>query len=153
VTSVAITPDAVAIVIERLREIDRALPASDGVAIFNAVYLRVTEQIAAELETGSTFQDVEFMTELDVRFAELWLAAHDTAVAGGKIPSAWGPLFEERSTAGLFDIQFALAGMNAHIEHDLPLAVVATCRSRGVTPRRRSVRQDYEAIIGLLAAS
>jgi hypothetical protein len=41
--------------------------------------------------------------------------------------------------------------MNAHIEHDLPLAVVATCRSRGVTLRRRSVRQDYELVNDLLA--
>jgi len=153
VAPATITPGAVGVVIDRLREIDRALPADDGVAIFNSMYLRVTEQVAAELETGSSFQDVGFMTELDVRFAELWLAAHGTAVAGGKVPSAWAPLFEERSTAGLFDIQYALAGMNAHIEHDLPLAVVATCRSRGVTPRRRSVRQDYEAVNDLLAAA
>ena len=122
-------------------------------AIFNAMYLKVTERIAIELETGSTFSDSAFMAELDVRFAELWLAAHDAATAGAKVPSAWSPLFEERSTPGILDIQYALAGMNAHIEHDLPLAVVATCRSRGVTPRRRSVRQDYESVNDLLAAA
>ena len=71
------------------------------------------------------------MAELDVRFAELWLTAHDAAAAGSKVPSAWAPLFEERSTPGILDIQYALAGMNAHIEHDLPLAVVATCRLAG----------------------
>jgi hypothetical protein len=148
-----ITSSPVGEVIERLREIGLALPAGDGVAIFNAMYLRVTEQIATELETASTFHDAGFMTELDVRFAGLWLSAHDAAAAGDKVPPAWAPLFEERSTAGLFDIQYALAGMNAHIEHDLPLAVVATCRSRGVTPRRRSVRQDYESVNDLLAAA
>jgi hypothetical protein len=150
---VTITPNAVGDVIDRLREIGLALPATDGAAIFNAMYLHVTERIAAELETGSTFSDAAFMAELDVRFAELWLTAHDAAVAGDRIPSAWAPLFEERSTPGLFDIQYALAGMNTHIEHDLPLAVVATCRARGVTPRRRSVRQDYEAVNDLLAAA
>ena len=31
-------------------------------------------------------------------------------------------------------IQFALAGMNAHINHDLSLAIVATARDRGLEP-------------------
>jgi hypothetical protein len=35
-------------------------------------------------------------------------------------------------------IQFALAGMNAHINRDLPLALVATCTARKVAPRRGS---------------
>ena len=146
-----VTPSVVGEVVDRLREISLALPEGDGVAVFNGIYLSVTERIATELEGGSTFRDKAFMAELDVRFAGLWFAAHDAAVAGNKVPSAWAPLFEERSTAGILDIQYALAGMNAHIEHDLPLAVVATCRSRGVTPRRRSVREDYEAVNDILA--
>ncbi len=145
------TPSVVGEVVDRLREISLALPEGDGAAVFNRIYLSVTERIAIELESGSTFRDKAFMAELDVRFAGLWFAAHDAAVAGNKVPSAWAPLFEERSTPGILDIQYALAGMNAHIEHDLPLAVVATCRSRGVTPRRRSVREDYEAVNDILA--
>ena len=93
-----ITPSAIGDVIDRLREIGLALPAGDGAAIFNAMYLRVTERIAAELETGSTFSDAAFMAELDVRFAEHWLVAHDAAAARSKVPSAWAPLIEERST-------------------------------------------------------
>jgi Family of unknown function (DUF5995) len=153
VVPVTNTSSAVAEVIERLRAIGLGLPDSDGVAIFNAMYLRVTERIATDLETGSTFSDGAFMAELDVRFAGLWLTAHDAAATGSKVPSAWAPLFEERLTPGIFDIQYALAGMNAHIEHDLPLAVVSTCRSRGVTLRRRSVRQDYDLVNDLLAAA
>ena len=145
------TPSVVGEVVERLREISLALPAGDGVGVFNGIYLSVTERIASELEGGSTFRDKAFMAELDVRFARVWLAAHDAAVSGSKVPSAWAPLFEERSTPDILDIQYALAGMNAHIEHDLPLAVVATCRSRRVTPRRRSVREDYESMNDILA--
>lgn len=144
-------PDTVAGVLARLNEIQRDLSPGDGVAVFNAMYLRVTELVAAELEAGTTFEDPEFMHELDVRFAGLWIAAYDAAVAGGKVPSAWAPLFEERNTRGIFPIQYALAGMNAHIENDLPLAVVATCRSRGVSPGRGSVHRDYEAVNDLLA--
>jgi len=144
-------PDTVAGVVRRLRKIQRGLSPGDGVAVFNAMYLRVTERVAAELEARKTFADPEFMHELDVRFAGLWIAACDVVAGGGKVPSAWAPLFEERNTRGIFPIQYALAGMNAHIENDLPLAVVATCKSRGVTPRRRSVRRDYEAVNDLLA--
>lgn len=145
-------PKTVAGVIARLRGIGRALPAGDGAAVFNAMYLDVTEGVAEALEAGTTFRDPGFMHELDVRFACLWLSAYDAAAAGRKAPAAWAPLFEERRTRGILPIQYALAGMNAHIEHDLPLAVVDTCRSRGVSPSRTSVREDYEAVNDLLAA-
>jgi Family of unknown function (DUF5995) len=49
-------------------------------------------------------------------------------------------------------IQFALAGMNAHIENDLPLAVVATCTTRGCAPDDPGVREDYDTINKLLAS-
>jgi hypothetical protein len=138
-------------VIEQLRAAARALPPDDGVAVFNAMYLDVTERIAAELEAG-VFEDAGFMAELDVRFARLWLAAYDADVAGRKVPSAWAPLFEERTTPGILRVQYALAGMNSHIEHDLPLAVVETCRSRDVDLGHRSVRRDYDEVNDILAA-
>ena len=46
-------------------------------------------------------------------------------------------------------MQYAIAGMNSHIEHDLPLAVVDTCTARGLTPG--DVHQDYEAVNDVLA--
>ena len=36
--------------------------------------------------------------------------------------------------AGIEPVQFALAGMNAHINHDLPLAVVSTCSALATAP-------------------
>jgi hypothetical protein len=144
-------PTTVAQVIARLRAIAEALPASDGVAVFDAMYLDVTERIGAELEAG-TFQDPELMTELDVRFAGHWLSAYDAGSAQVAVPSAWAPLFEARRTPGLLRVQYALAGMNAHIEHDLPLAVVETCRVRGVDLHEPAVRADYDAVNDVLAA-
>jgi hypothetical protein len=41
--------------------------------------------------------------------------------------------------------------MNAHIENDLPLAVVATCAARGRTPTSPGVREDYAKVNDLLA--
>ena len=144
-------PRTVAGVIERLREIDSLHEPSDGVAVFNRMYLTVTERIGAMLDGSSgpsPFTDDETMAELDVRFAGLWLHAYDGAAAGHRIPSAWEPLFDARG-AGRLPVQYALAGMNAHIEHDLPIAVVRTCQSRGLEPDQRHA--DYEAINAVLA--
>lgn len=142
-------PSTVAGVIERLRQIDGELPVEDGVAVFNRVYLEVTEHVGGLLGGPSPFTDSEMLAELDVRFAALWLHAYDAERSGRPVPSAWRPLFEARRGSQL-PVQFALAGMNAHIEHDLPLAVVRTCRSRGVTPDE--VHRDYDAVNDVLAA-
>lgn len=139
-------------VIGRLRAIQRSLPVDDGVAVFNRMYLDVTERVRAAINTDD-FTDAGFMAELDVRFANLWLGAYDAVAAGRKPPSAWKPLFEERDTPGLLPIQHALAGMNAHIEHDLPLAVLETCRVRRTSPSATAVRQDYERVNDVLAGA
>ncbi len=133
--------------IDRMRAIDTALPASDGVAVFNRVYLQVTEGVLAALSAGDVFEDDAFMAELDVRFADLWFAAYDSSP--GDEPKAWAPLFEQRSEEH-FPIQFALAGINAHIEHDLAVAVVETCEAQGREPRE--VRDDYEKVNDLLGS-
>jgi hypothetical protein len=138
-------------VLARLAAIDADLSTSDGVHVFNRVYLTVTERVATLLEQGDIFQDNPAATELDVRFANLWLEAYDGAAVGRRPPSPWRPLFETRHGPNRLPIQYALAGINAHIEHDLALALVSTCQSRGTTPDDSTVRHDYEAINDVLA--
>jgi len=145
-------PSTVAGVIEQMQSFNAGLGASDGVLVFNAVYLEVTEHIAALLQQGGHFRDEAAMTDLDVRFAGLWLSAYDAATGDRAVPTAWAPLFSSRHQAGLLPIQFALAGMNAHIEHDLALAVVATCEARGTHPDDPTVLADYLTINQVLAS-
>jgi hypothetical protein len=45
-------------------------------------------------------------------------------------------MFEVRNNTRLARIQLALAGVNAHINHDLPEALVATCQATGTEPSR-----------------
>jgi hypothetical protein len=143
------SPTSVADVVARMRAIAAKLPASDGAEVFNGVYLRVTEMMADRLATAGVFHDDAFVTDLDVRFAGYWFDAYDAA---GAKPKAWAPLFAARGCKGVLPIQFALAGMNAHIEHDLPLAVIATCAARGCTPDSPGVHADYEKINEVLAS-
>lgn len=139
-------------VIDRLREINAETRSPDGVRTFNRVYLRVTERVLEGLESPDCpYEDKDFMAQLDVDFARLWIDAYAAAKRGDPVSKAWVPLFEQRRRRGVLPIQFALAGMNAHIEHDLPLAVVQTCTARRTTPRNRKVRADYEVVNQVLA--
>ncbi len=145
----------VADVIARLEAIDAALPPSDGVKWFNKLYLEVTQQVAAA--PARPWAAPGFLEALDVVFAKRYLEAFDAAGGAKKLPSrypfhAWKPLFEDRFEAGIAPVQFALAGMNAHINHDLAIAVCDTCAARGTKPGSDGPEhQDYESVNGLIA--
>ena len=55
--------------------------------------------------------------------------------------------------SGVEPIQFALAGMNAHINYDLPPAVVATCNQVSSPPLDGSHHTDYQKVDSLLDAA
>jgi hypothetical protein len=140
----------IAEVIARMEQIDGALPRKDGVAYFNRLYLQVTKAVQAAT-AGVTFADPAFAERLDVVFAGLYFAAEATLGTGAMCPIAWRPLIEERS-ADRAPIQFAIVGMNAHINHDLPIAVVQTCKELGVAPEDGSPQHaDYQRINAILA--
>lgn len=121
--------------------IEKSLPAEDGVARFNDLYLAVTGSVQEQVAEAA-FEDQHFLATLDVVFAELYFTAVDAA--DGSVSRAWAPLFESRARPGIAPIQFALAGMNSHINHDLCVALAATCRELGVEPQAGSPQhRDY----------
>ncbi|MCX5209091.1 DUF5995 family protein [Kitasatospora sp. NBC_00240] len=134
--------------VDRMRALRDLLPAADGVAVFNRMYLTVTELVRDRLTDGY-FEDPPAVAALDALFAGRYLRAVDAAAAGTRPPACWRPLFELRGHPGIHPLQFALAGMNAHIEHDLPLAVLDTCRQLGRRPAELAA--DYRRINDLLA--
>ena len=141
--------DSVTGAIARMEAIEAALPAADGLACFNRMYLDVTTQVNSQLGQGF-FADPVFMTNLDVAFANLYFAAADSAADPATVPLAWRPLVERRAVAGIEPVQFALAGMNAHINHDLPLAMVSTSTALGTTPEADPHFADYQKVDQLL---
>ena len=138
-------------VLSRMEELDRSLARDDGVRWFNRLYLEVTRSVAAqETDAGS------FLYALDVEFAGKWFAAVDAAGDAADLPPgfpyhAWKPLFEARHSRDIAPVQFALAGMNAHINHDLGLGVCDVCVARGVEPRTGSPEHtEYLAVNPLI---
>jgi len=120
-------------VLERMAAIDAALDRTDGVAYFNRMYREVTRLVRDAIRDGD-FAAEEFLERLDVNFANLFFSAYADAAAGRPVTRAWSPLFEARQRPNTYPIQFALAGMNAHISHDLAFAVVSTCREINTEP-------------------
>jgi hypothetical protein len=135
----------------RLALIQTALPAGDGLGWFNRMYQLVTESIGQNLG-ASAFADPAWMTRLDVVFGNLYLdAVRDSVLAPGQVSRAWAALLEQRSQMGIAPLQFALAGMNAHINRDLPLAVVTTCQQLQTTPDSGSHHLDFFRVNAVLA--
>jgi hypothetical protein len=63
----------------------------------------------------------------------------------------WRPLVQAR-TGHREPTQFALAGMTAHINHDLPIALVTACAEAGLAPADGSeVHRDYQRVDAILA--
>jgi hypothetical protein len=142
----------VADVVARMEEILTRLPSRDGVACFTRLYLSVTQDIRAHV-VATTFADPPFLAQLDAAFAALFFAAVDGASrTPPEIPHAWAPLFDARRRRGIAPLQFAFAGMNAHINRDLPVALVSTCREAGVALEEGSPQHaDFVRVNGLLA--
>ncbi|MFJ4618861.1 DUF5995 family protein [Streptomyces sp. NPDC088812] len=136
-------------VLRRMRALDAGLPARDGIAVFNRVYLAVTEEVGRRIEAGR-FPDARAAITLDVRFAERYLTAVDAAAGDRRPPACWRPLFQLRRHPGVRPLQFALAGINAHIGHDLALAVVDACRSLGCEPA--DLEDEFDRVGDLLVA-
>jgi hypothetical protein len=73
------------------------------------------------------------------------------AVDVSAAPSAWRPLLAARQDPGIARIQFALAGMTAHINRDLPVAIVQIYQANGGAPDRSDTHYaDYEKVNGIL---
>jgi hypothetical protein len=121
-------------------------------ATFLGTYLRTTEAVGAAVDAGS-FEDPEWVERWDVVFAELYLDAHDADVAGdtAKVPRPWRLAFD--APPKLPALRHVLLGINAHVNYDLPQAMLAVISADDfndpILIGRR--RRDHERIDAVLA--
>jgi Family of unknown function (DUF5995) len=140
-------------VINVMQSIDGVLPNNDGLKWFNLLYLLVTREVHNH-PPADGWRDVQWITHLDVVFANFYFAAIANFLGQrAATPRSWQALFEVRHRGGIDRIQFALAGMNAHINHDLSLALLQTNDELHRIPSRNSpAHDDFEYINDLLEA-
>ena len=136
-------------VVAAMQAIEAELPEHDGVRWFNLLYRRVTEAVLAE---AALWDDWPFLQRFDVVFAGLYFQAIINWESDPtRTARAWRPLLEARHDSKLAPLQFALAGMNAHINHDLVIALDRLAQSDKQFPSRNGARRrDFERVNDVL---
>jgi hypothetical protein len=143
----------VAEVLAALAAIESAAPKGDGIACFNRLYRRTTENVAKTIDRGG-FADPAFLARLDVVFANRYFLGVRACLEGAPdAPRAWLPLVEARGARTIAPIQFAFAGMNAHINRDLAPSLVDVFEGRAWPDAASAERHDYDKVNEVLAAT
>jgi len=125
--------------------------AGDKRRYFHATYQRTTVAVAEEIKRGG-FADPGWVEEWDVAFAGLYLDALEADLAGHRPSRPWAIAFG--APAGLPPLRHVLLGMNAHINYDLPQAIVAVISDEQFDDPALIARReaDHRAIDGVLAS-
>ena len=92
---------------------------------FLATYLRTTVAVKEELEGGG-FLDPGWVERWDVAFAGLYLDALETRNRGQRPAGPWAAAFGAETETRVPPLRHVLLGMNAHINYDLPQALLAS---------------------------
>jgi hypothetical protein len=92
---------------------------------FHSTYLRTTKAVAAALRAGA-FEDTDWVDRWDVAFAQFYLDALDASRRRDPVPEPWAVAFAAAAAQpDLPPVRLVLLGMNAHINYDLPQALLA----------------------------
>jgi Family of unknown function (DUF5995) len=130
--------------VNTLREI--ALNAGDAAGYFPALYVRVTDDIAAGIR-DQRFDDGERMERLVDTFAGYYIRARYDAIP---VPRCWRATWDVAADPNLVIAQHLLLGTNAHVNHDLAQAVVEIAPAYGGL---EAVRDDFDAVNDVLAGT
>ncbi|SCE96786.1 DUF5995 family protein [Micromonospora mirobrigensis] len=109
----------------RLPPLERSCPLAD----FNELYLTITSSVLDGLY-DDRFADPAFLARLDVEFAARYFdALRYWTESSPSTPKAWSCLFRRMRGPDARPLPSAAAGVNAHINYDLPFALVTTLES------------------------
>ena len=126
-------------------------PGQEHLRRFLGTYERTTLAVGKAVDDGH-FEDPAWVERWDVAFAELYLDALDVHLAGGTPPRPWRLAFE--APPDLAPLRHVLLGINAHVNYDLPQALLAVISDDEFADAAvlASRRRDHERIDSVLAA-
>jgi hypothetical protein len=153
---VAVPPDDIAGVLTRLVAVQEILdglppsPVAHRLASFNSLYHTITDRVATELR-GPEVTDPAFLEMLDVEFAKRYFdALRRWGLDDDTTPDVWEVLFRRAWDKRVSSLAAAMLGVNAHINHDLAIALIATWVELG-PPRNGVIHPDYLLINQIFA--
>ena len=119
-------------------------------ALFALTYLRVTQTYAWSARQPGYYQDPGWTNHAVAVFAKYYLRAFDAWSADNNsaaVPQSWKVAFNGARDRRFMGTGNFLLGLNAHINHDLALAMAAAGLTRA---DGRSAKPDYDQIDRLL---
>jgi hypothetical protein len=146
--ALADTPTTVPEVIKTLAAVKEAAETvvprgpEDGIASFSKLYHQITCGVQDAVQAG-LFEAGTFIVDLDVAFACRYLSALRALAGGGTAPRCWNALFDVRSRAGVPILNYAMAGVNAHVNFDLTFALLTTWEKHPDPAERDAQHRDY----------
>ena len=147
--------DRIDALIERMHGLLEPMASSgDERRHFLATYLRTTMAVRDWIERGS-FLDTDWTERWDVEFADLYLQALESWNADGTAAGPWSIAFSAAASGPRVPpVRHVLLGMNAHVNYDLPQALIAVITDDefddpGVVDRRA---RDHERIDEILSS-
>lgn len=122
---------------------------------FHATYLHTTRAVEAELTEGG-FLDAAWVERLGVAFAALYLDALEASLQGRGVPGPWTAAFAAGDT--VTPLRHVLLGMNAHINYDLPQALLtvisdAEFGDAALLARREADHRHVDQVLAALAGA
>ena len=145
---VAVPPDDIGGVLTRLVTVQEILdglppsPVAHRLASFNSLYHTITDRVATSLR-GPEVTDPELLEMLDVEFAKRYFdALRRWGLEDDTTPDVWEVLFRRAWDKRVSSLAAAMLGVNAHINHDLAIALIATWLEHGA-PEDGLIHPDY----------
>jgi hypothetical protein len=145
-------PPIAAVVADMQERLDRLPARLSHQRVFLSTYQRTTQAVGEAVSRGS-FEDPGWVERWDVAFASLYLKALDLELDGpGTASRPWRLAFA--ASPDLPQLRHVLLGINAHVNYDLPQALLGVISDEDfsdplVTDRRR---RDHERIDRVLAS-
>jgi hypothetical protein len=146
----SVQPPDIVTVVQQLADLQGILDTltpddanENPVANFNRLYHTITSKIVDGLQAGD-FEDPAFLELLDVEFAKRYLhALRLWCATSPHTPDCWLVLFKKLHDREIRPLPAASAGVNAHINYDLPFALISTWQQLGSNPDNEAQHRDY----------
>jgi hypothetical protein len=133
-------------VVTRLAALERRyLAARDRRAVFATVYGLMSREMKRRIEEGA-FRDCDWVARYTIAFANLYRDALDGYERGDRVPKSWAVAFETAKQQSELVSQDLLLGINAHVNHDLALAL----HHVSIEPDRAARHEDHTRVNELL---
>lgn len=146
-----VTADQVVQSLTRLEDFFRKTMDSRG--LFVVAYVETTTSLKQRIQhqrqgEGQFFNDPDWIEQILLAFSNLYRQALFGSIQNLTIPAAWQIAFSKASDRGTLSIQHFMLGINAHVVHDLPLALYQA--NIGLGEEREAKHKDYNKVNDIL---